>query len=245
MSTTAPPGEPGLGVPLGEEASLRGVDLGGRKLSCISLRGADLTGAVLRDVSFEHVDLRDVCLVDSDLSGSRLRWCNARGARLDGASAPRVHWDQVDFTLASLQRVNLASSLLSSCVFEDADLSGVDLRHGKLVHSNCDRARFADAECQGAITPASTFGAADLRSTRHFARCREMVAEVLSRHAGESFELNALVGAVAVNGRWCYDEWAHFLASRPDVVQRALDAFTDHPRSGFAESLRRALRPPR
>jgi hypothetical protein len=67
--------------------------------------------------------------------------------------------------------------------------------------------------------------------------CRDVVAEVLQRHAGRGIERRTAVGTLRGETRWCYSEWREHLADRPDLYAAAMEIFDLYGDSGCREAL--------
>jgi uncharacterized protein YjbI with pentapeptide repeats len=107
-----------LGLAVGIQRDLRGIDLRGRDLS-----GFFLARKQLNDAQLANAGLEDAFLAGSDLTGADLRGAHLSGANLD------------DSTLegAVLTGADLRGALLRAARLRDADLSQADLRGAVLT----------------------------------------------------------------------------------------------------------------
>lgn len=216
---------------------LRGANLAGSHIIRASLRGAVLDGADLRGATIQHTDLEGASLRGALLDGSRWSHVTARDSVWVGARG-RCMLEHVDLTHAELAGAQLEGAVLRVCSLVNATLDGANLTASHLVYSLCEGASFRGAVLAGAITLGSTFAQADLTGCRDYATCRELVLEILMRANPDDLEVIAMLGAVAVKRDWCYGTWRRILATRPGVLQFALDAFAAHPASGVVAALR-------
>ena len=216
---------------------LRSADLSGSFIACVSLRGALLDGADLRGVSLSHVDISGASLHGAKLAGATLHMVSARGTSLRSADARGSHWDIADLSDADLSDLDGREAVFRTCVLERAGFERADLAGGRVDHCTCTDARFRDVRWTGVNTCGSRFRGADLTGGRNFARCRELVVQLLDPFVDEGPEAAGLVGSVAVDTGRCYPEWASYLAQHPEHAARAAALFARYPLSGISEHL--------
>ncbi len=174
---------------------------------------------------------------DRDLTGAQVRFCDLAGLALPGAAAAGSFWQH-----CSLRHADLAGADLAGAVLVDCDLSGVDLRGAGLAGARLRRCTIEDARLDGcdlddAVLVGCSLADAHLDGVRNASSARDLVVEVLRRHAGDDPELQRWVGLVALRRAWCYDEFADALAAHPELRALALDAFRSLPHAGLAEAL--------
>ena len=202
-------------------ANLDRADFTGASLHCVDLSNASLAGATLCETNFRHVDLSNATLTRADASG--------------------VHWTSCDLTAVRAKGLVMARSFVRNSTLQRGNFDRSDLRGSRIAQSDCSDASFLDCDFEGALTMGSRFRRARFDRAKNFARCREIVAEILRDNVGNDFELQQLVGAVLVANQHCYAEWNAWLQTRPRYLETALDAFGRFPASGCAEALRTGL----
>jgi uncharacterized protein YjbI with pentapeptide repeats len=174
---------------------------------------------------------------ERDLREGELRFCDLRGAALAGVKAAGSFWQHCSLRGADLDGADLTDAVLSECLLERASLRGAIMTGARLVRCSFDEAVLTDATLAGATTVGCSFQDAELTGIRDVATARDIVVEVLKRHAGGDPELLRWVGLVAVKREWCYDDWVRELARSPRHKALALEAFAPFPAAGFAEAL--------
>ncbi|HUH02758.1 MAG TPA: pentapeptide repeat-containing protein [Kofleriaceae bacterium] len=220
-------------------ADLRETDLSGLSFDFLDLTNARLEGADLTDCRFSNVILTGARFAGATLRRSRFGLVEATQADFSGVDAAHSRWEHTKLLAARLDKANLTRTLLRGCTLDDASLVGADLSGGGIVYTSCCGTSFIDARLARFEALGSSFTDAVFTGARDFFSCREIVAEVLRRHAGNDIETSKLLGAVLVMPSWCYAEWKRYLADSEagEHLQVALEAFGRYPASGSARAL--------
>jgi uncharacterized protein YjbI with pentapeptide repeats len=217
-------------------ADLRGADLAGARLAFVDRTQARLDGADLTGARLEHVVLAGARLDGARLAGAEVSLTDATGATFAGCDAAGSTWRQATLLGAGFRGARLSGATLHACRLESAVLADAALDGASLFGCCCDEADLSGADADGLEALDSTFRSARLDGTRRFARCRELVAEVLRRDVDpDDAEVAALVGAVLELKRWCWADWKAYLATPDHAGHAAIAAeiFAAYPESGL------------
>ena len=122
------------------------IDLSGANLFMANLSNANLSG-----VNLSNANLGGANLSVAKLSGANLSVANLTGANLRGATLIAANLYGANLINANLRRADLRASNLSEAHLSDADFS---------------EAHTSDADLSGATVGWTTFGSADLSSTK-------------------------------------------------------------------------------
>jgi len=178
-------------------------------------------------------------LASDDLPVSGLQYADAHGAGWAGLRAPGTLWEHVGLAGVDLTGADLRGAMFRHCCLDGALLDRADLTDARLVMCSFDGATLRGAVLADAITIGCTFAGADVAGARGYAACRDLVVEMLRRSIGDDLEAIEVVGAVAVQRKWCYAEWWELLADRPRLRQLGLEIFATMPGSGCLEEFHR------
>jgi len=198
-----------------------------------SLIGADLKGADLCDSTIEHVDLTGADLSDARLDDAILRHCDLTGANLSGASLRGASLGFVELRGADVSRADLRRSSWTMCDLQEARMPAAMLDGGAFVDCRFDGADLSGASFFKTNTLHSVFARATFEEARKFAWSREIVVELLGRHA-QGVDEARYVGEIALHQDWCYEKWRAITADAPEYRRRALEVMSAWPQSGFA-----------
>ncbi len=220
-----------------DRAELRGLDLAGVDLRRGSLVGADLRDASLKGAVLVQADLSGANLSGADLTGASFQMCGFGGADLSRIEGRRASWRRCELGGASLEASRLRGAQFDGCDLSGANLTGADLAAVSLSGSNLRAAKLSGSNLRWATTVTNDLTDADLRGARRFFMCRDLVAEILGRHAGRDSDRRAQIGMVRAEGKWCFREWRDRLLDRPDHYAIAMEIFELYPESGCAEAL--------
>ena len=102
-----------------------------------------------------------------------------------------------DLRDSDLHDSDLRYSDLSGSDLRDSDLRGSDLRDSDLRYSDL---RYSDL--RGSDLRGSDLRGSDLSWNSH-----DLLAEILSREAGEDIKLSSFAGLVLLNRNWCWEKW--------------------------------------
>jgi len=185
---------------------------------------------------FEHVSLNGTNFDRADLDDAIFRHCDLSSANLAGARLRRASFAFTEFRYARMEGCNLRRSTLTSCLLEEASVQRGALDGANIVACRCDYADFSDASFFQTNTLHSVFTGATFTGSKQFAWSREIVVELLARHATD-LELIKYVGAIALNRRLCYDEWRTVLKDHPEYRRLALEALEEYDASGFRAAM--------
>jgi hypothetical protein len=188
-------------------------------------------------VTIEFQSLAQADWSGRELADAEVRFCDLRGAVLTGAAARGSFWQHCSLRGADLAASDLVDAVFSDCLLERASLRGARLARARLVRCSFEDADLSEAGLRDATTVQCSFDAARLDGVRDVATARDLVVEILRRAAGDDPELLRWVGLVALERRWCYEEWARELAGSPRHRALALEAFAAYPAAGFADAL--------
>lgn len=225
-------------------ADLSGSDLSGLTLSGVSLVGARLDGADLAGTKLRHVDLTDASCARARLDGASLTFVHARGASWVGSSATDSWWEHCDLGGGDFTDVGLRAATIRSCSLDRARVDNADLARATVTLCNAEGSSFQGAHFMWANTVGTSFLDADFTDAEKFFLCREIIAEIARREAGDDPDLQGIVGMILHARKVCFPEWKAFLEERPSVRDRAYDVFGRYAKSGFNEALQSGWRPP-
>ncbi len=223
-----------------DDASFEGANLGGRHFGGSSLISVCFDGADLREAKFERVSIDGASFRGAVLHGATFEHARARDVDFRGADLSGAFWEHGELTGADFASAELGGLCLRYCNCDGASFRDAALRGASLINSSFSGADFTGAILLHGKTLRSSFRDADLRGARAFSRCREIVVELLSRRAGQDYELLAAVGAAALRRDWCYDRWASLLEEMPKCRRLALETFAEYALSGFLDELKTA-----
>jgi uncharacterized protein YjbI with pentapeptide repeats len=133
-----------------DTGALRGRDLRNCQLEHVSLEGADLAGATLESVHLGGANLAGALLEDANLCGAHGRFASFRKAVLERADARQADFWGASFDDALLTGTDLRDSKLNECCLQSANLAGADLRGAFLVQANLRFADLSSANLMGA-----------------------------------------------------------------------------------------------
>lgn len=146
-------------------SNMTGVSFNQTTLNYTDLSGVDLTGAIMIQTMVEHVDTIDMDnFWPQNLDRSSFAYSKLRGFNINDSITRDVQHD-INFSHADLVDANFSNYTLIGCIFDDANLSGVDLRGVSLLDTkvehvstinmemfkplNMDRSSFAHTNLSG------------------------------------------------------------------------------------------------
>lgn len=172
-----------------------------------------------------------------------MNWTETRDVLLDAgvpaAQLPEKWRPGIDLRGEVLAGVDLRHAYLRGVDFRDADLGGVDFRDANLCFAHLRDTHLDEADMRGANMRSTHLRDAHLEDTRLEGAqvagaklnwtSRDLVAELLRRHAGDNWQRRALAGLVLVSRDWC---WKEFLALQHPEQEWALDVLAQYVQVG-------------
>ena len=150
----------------------------------------------------ERADLSEADLSEADLRDANLRDANLTAAILTDANLREAYLSRADLRDANLRGADLREADLTVAILTGANLSGAILSGASLWKADLRKANLSSTELTGAILTGANLSGARINWNSH-----DLMAELMSRHAGNDREKRKVAGLPLVSRDWC---WARF-----------------------------------